>query len=90
MAFCMNCGQELPDGAKFCSSCGSAIGTVTEETNERKVTYDGKLHKCPNCGEILNSFVANCPACGYELRGTEAFLQWQKGFKAFQKQMNKR
>ena len=23
MAFCINCGSELPDGAKFCMSCGT-------------------------------------------------------------------
>ena len=33
--------------------------------------YDGDIHKCPNCGEILNGFIGNCPACGYELRGTQ-------------------
>lgn len=71
MAFCMNCGQELPDGAKFCSSCGTANGTVEAKTNERKTTYDGELHKCPNCGELLNSFVTNCTACGYELRSVK-------------------
>ena len=71
MAFCMNCGQELPNGAKFCSSCGTATGAVKTETNERKTTYDGELHKCPNCGELLNSFVTNCPACGYELRSVK-------------------
>lgn len=72
MAFCMNCGQELTDGSKFCSNCGTATGTVKAETNERKTIYDGELHKCPNCGELLNSFVTNCPACGYELRGAKA------------------
>jgi len=25
-AFCFNCGQKLPPGAKFCPSCGTAIG----------------------------------------------------------------
>lgn len=39
--------------------------------NERKTVYDGELHKCPNCGELLNSFVIVCPACGYELRGVK-------------------
>lgn len=30
-----------------------------EKTNEIK--------KCPHCGERINSFIAICPACGYEL-----------------------
>lgn len=68
MAFCMNCGQELPNDAKFCSSCGTATGKSKSETHERRVNYSGELHKCPNCGELLNSFMTNCPLCGYEIR----------------------
>lgn len=40
-----------------------------EPITERKTVYEGELHKCPNCGEVLQAFVINCPACGYELRG---------------------
>ena len=72
MAFCMNCGQEIPNGAKFCSNCGIATGEVKTETSERKTKYEGELHKCPNCGELLEAFVTICPACKYELRGTVA------------------
>ena len=71
MAFCMNCGQELPNGAKFCSGCGTAIDGVDATASQRKTTYDGELHKCPNCGELLISFVTNCPSCGYELRSVK-------------------
>lgn len=72
MAYCMNCGQQLPEGAKFCSSCGTATGDVKTETAQRKTVYDGELHKCPNCGELINAFVTICPACNYELRGAKA------------------
>lgn len=71
MAFCMNCGQQLPDGAKFCSSCGTAAGMVKPEGSQRKTVYDGELHKCPGCGETLDAFVTTCPTCGYELRGAK-------------------
>lgn len=72
MAFCINCGQELAEGAKFCASCGNAVGASQNGAKEqRKTVYDGELHKCPNCGEQLGSFVTSCPACGYELRGTK-------------------
>ena len=70
MAFCMNCGQQLPEDAKFCSNCGAATGEVKSETAQRKVVYDGEVHKCPNCGEIVDSFVLNCPSCGHELRSS--------------------
>lgn len=68
MAFCMNCGQQLPEDAKFCSNCGAATGEVKSETAQRKIVYDGEVHKCPNCGEIVDSFVLNCPSCGHEFR----------------------
>lgn len=72
MAFCTNCGKQLDEGAKFCSTCGAAVPQTTwEENSERKTVYDGELHKCPNCGEQINSFVAVCPACGYEFRGAK-------------------
>lgn len=71
MAFCMNCGQELPSGAKFCPGCGTAIHGVGATASQRKTAYDGELHKCPNCGELLKSFATNCPSCGYELRSVK-------------------
>lgn len=68
MPFCIKCGNQLVDGAKFCSECG----TPTKNDNSKRTSvYEGEIHKCPNCGEILNSFVSNCPACGYELRGAK-------------------
>lgn len=70
MAFCMNCGQRLPEGAKFCSNCGAATGEAKSETAQRKIVYDGEVHKCPNCGEIVDSFVLNCPSCGHEFRSS--------------------
>ena len=27
MAFCMNCGNEVPDGTKFCPNCGTQVGS---------------------------------------------------------------
>lgn len=72
MAFCINCGQKLAEGSKFCANCGKAVGTPQNGAKEQKKTvYDGELHKCPNCGERLDSFVTVCPTCGYELRGTK-------------------
>lgn len=69
MAFCEKCGQKINDNAKFCPRCGSKAGTNTShDIHKRKVIYDGEVKKCPNCGEILNSFISNCPTCGFELR----------------------
>lgn len=73
MAFCTNCGQQMADGAKFCANCGTAsVQTTSESDNARKNVYEGEIHKCPNCGEILKSFETVCPTCNFELRGAPA------------------
>lgn len=73
MAFCRNCGQQLVEDSKFCHKCGTpAVVNDTENENSRKTVYDGEIHKCPNCGEVLDSFTKNCPQCGFELRGATA------------------
>ena len=75
MSFCSNCGNKLPENAKFCANCGTAINappTPQPNENQRKEVYDGVIHKCPACGETWNSFSLTCPSCGYELRDGKA------------------
>ena len=75
MPYCSTCGQKLEENAKFCSRCGaslSLIQTPTRTLEQRKTSYDGKILKCPSCGEILSSFSTHCPTCGLELRGLSA------------------
>lgn len=81
--FCKNCGEsviqvrEHTGETVFNQEAKTETKTSKEEwvsegpTTQRKTVYDGELHKCPNCGEILKAFELNCPACGYELRGTK-------------------
>ena len=57
MIFCTNCGKQLEDDAKFCSGCGKSVGQSTSAEGKRKVEYKGTIHKCPNCGEILDAFI---------------------------------
>lgn len=71
MPFCMNCGQQLPEGAKFCSGCGTAMGEVKSEETQRKQEWAGKIIKCPSCGEDIPSFTAICPACGHEINSAK-------------------
>lgn len=71
MSFCVNCGIEIVEGAKFCQKCGHPTNTNVSKF-QRDQEYSGKIYKCPKCGEILKSFVMNCPACGHELRGVKA------------------
>lgn len=74
--FCMNCGQVLPDGAKFCLNCGTNQGAVSPNASSRTETInlDG-THTfvpamCPNCSAHMkvdsSSKIAHCDACGTE------------------------
>lgn len=79
--FCNACGnptgvtepknKELTEEPVNSLLSSSTQESFVESINERKVIYEGELHKCPNCGELLESFVVNCPSCGHELRGTK-------------------
>ena len=70
MSFCTNCGQQVADGAKFCANCGTPISQNTSNT-ERKIVFDGEIHKCPHCGAVLNAFEIICPSCGLEIRNKQ-------------------
>jgi uncharacterized Zn finger protein (UPF0148 family) len=76
MAFCVKCGVELAEGAKFCTSCGTPAGGAPAESGapapKPRTVTDGQVKKCPNCGAPLEAFQAKCPSCGHELRGLEA------------------
>ena len=74
--FCMNCGQQLPDGAKYCLQCGTPQGAVspTGTTQAETINLDG-MHTfvpalCPNCNAHMkvdtSSKIALCDACGTE------------------------
>lgn len=69
MSFCSNCGKELLAGAKYCFECGTPVGKTDESI--RRTIFSGELHKCPSCGEILQSMTAICPACGYEINSAK-------------------
>ena len=69
--FCTNCGKQLIDGSTFCNCCGTRVDNRDQSNSDskREIIFDGKIHKCPNCGSKLNSFEHKCKDCGYELRG---------------------
>ena len=51
MAFCVNCGRELPPGAGFCPKCGAKAEAAV----------------CPKCGKEVDPDDAFCPSCGAPL-----------------------
>ena len=75
--FCKSCGNPIE---QISQSIPSKVNSNSLENRkpskepiiERKIVYEGNLHKCPNCGETLESFVTNCPSCGHEIRETKS------------------
>lgn len=49
--FCENCGEEVPEKARFCKHCGKFFTSV----------------RCPKCGATgpSSAFAKGCPNCGY-------------------------
>lgn len=79
MTICSKCGSQLQDGAKFCPGCGAQSSGSPENSqsyqpgySKRETVFEGEIHKCPSCGEVLGAFVTVCPSCGYEIRGGKA------------------
>ena len=77
--FCLNCGKQIDDDSEFCCFCGEKVQRIKTQPQQkeepkieskRNVVYEGNIHKCPNCGEVLKSFEATCPSCGFEFRNT--------------------
>ena len=75
MAFCINCGKQLLNGAKFCDNCGTAVGQASNQANgqfEYEETANVSCETiCSSCGEKIcidqyNLDAGNviCSACG--------------------------
>ena len=71
--FCMNCGKQLPDGAKFCRHCGTPQDAASPDEvapSVINITQNTKLvpGTCTNCGAAVqvdpNQQAAICPSCG--------------------------
>jgi len=58
---CQTCNGEIPEGASFCSSCGSAVVLpVTEEAPTDNSS-------CGQCGYIITPDLLFCTSCGNKL-----------------------
>lgn len=80
MAFCINCGEKLVDGARFCHACGTP---VTGSSSEQRQEFVGKILKCPNCGAVITETTVICPDCGIRITRREAVSSVQ----AFKEQL---
>lgn len=57
--FCMHCGQELPDGARFCMKCGTPQGAVSPTGTTATVEAPSKEVVSPSPFKPLNSVNAD-------------------------------
>ena len=53
--FCMNCGTQLPDGAKFCMNCGTKVGEVGASAVPSGKKYPSYAMLYPNSMAYLES-----------------------------------
>lgn len=86
MAFCMECGTRLPDGAKFCINCGTPVkNSGRQESSERTIPVSNeKILKCPNCNSNISRLDAVCPYCGAQITDRKASASVQR----FAEQLN--
>lgn len=55
----------------------------------RQQEFVGKIKKCPNCGQVIQSFKIKCPSCGFEFSGIEAVKSVKDFFYVYQRENNK-
>lgn len=82
--FCKNCGESVVRISQASSATYShetrKTGTIHPDSEsgkgdsrtKRKIVFDGEIHKCPNCGDIMEPFETKCKVCGYDLRNAQA------------------
>lgn len=57
--YCVNCGNKIMEGSKFCNECGTKI-----DSNDTRKSLKSNSNKCSYCGEQLENGVLKCPSCG--------------------------
>ena len=64
---CRVCGSTLPEGAAFCTTCGTPVGQAPgqESTGEKQ----NNTVNCPVCGAPCDSSAYACSNCGNILGG---------------------
>lgn len=72
--FCSQCGKQLKDDARFCSSCGTKIETSNAKTNQTIKNKSDIRNKCMFCGEALSEGTKRCPSCDNEVREVKSTI----------------
>lgn len=63
MAFCVECGMKLPEGARFCSSCGTKIADIAPVVEATPAAETAPLVDDVPAAEELAPVVEEAPVC---------------------------
>ena len=75
--YCMNCGGELQENAKFCSHCGKPVVVAPLEQGSGTIL-------CPRCGREVEKDAELCPNCKYPFTQAAILAQQEKKSKVEQ------
>lgn len=56
MAFCKNCGNNIPDGATFCSHCGTPTNDTTSQAQTQQHQYGTQQNNFMNSDDVTAEF----------------------------------
>ena len=56
MAFCKNCGNNIPDGATFCSHCGTPVYDTTSQAQTQQHQYGTQQNNFLNSDDVTAEF----------------------------------
>lgn len=59
--FCSNCGNQIPDGSKFCNRCGASVGSAPEAPGAQETPLTGA--GTPETPDILERPTPNIQLC---------------------------
>lgn len=64
---CINCGCELPEGARFCGNCGTPQPEHQQEEQQAGQPVEQRF--CPHCGGANDADAIFCSICGKDMNG---------------------
>lgn len=70
---CPNCQTANPEGAKFCSSCGTSLAPPVVECASCHAENPAGAKFCSSCGQPLASADPRCPSCQAEVAADARF-----------------
>lgn len=74
MAFCGNCGAQLPEDAKFCISCGNAVNASSNTEAEQQYQQQQQQYAQPQYQEPVQSDEADISE--NKAMGILAYISW--------------